>query len=128
MILALDTSTPICKVSLIDGDWRYDTEWDAGRGLAKGLLEFLQTTLESQKKTWGDISAIVAFRGPGSFTGLRIGLTVLNTLAYAQGLPIVGVAGVDWQRLGVSRLNSGDNDEIVLPEYGGEANITKPRK
>lgn len=128
MILLLDTSTPVCKLSLIDGDWRYDDEWEANRELAKGLLSYLQSHLEKNGKTWKDISGIVGFQGPGSFTGLRIGLTVLNTLANSEHIPIVGAVGGEWQTEGLSRLEEGENDQIVLPEYGSEANITKPRK
>lgn len=128
MILLLDTSTPTCRLSLVDGEWRFDTEWEAGRQLAKGLLGFLQTNLEAQGKSWEAISGIVVFQGPGSFTGLRIGITVLNSLAYAQSLPIVGATGDAWQTDGIDRLGHGENDRIVLPQYGGEANITTPRK
>ena len=128
MILLLDTSTPECRLSFIEGNWHYDATWESGRGLAKGLLEYLDTQLETQGKTWDDVTGLVAYKGPGSFTGLRISITVLNTLAYTNGLPIVGETGDDWQAKGVSRLEAGQNDEIVLPEYGGEANITQPRK
>jgi len=128
MILLLDTSTPTCKLSFIEGDWRYDDQWEAARELAKGLLGYLQTQLENNGKTWTDISGIVAFQGPGSFTGLRIGLTVLNTIANAQHIPIIGGVGENWQQEGLIRLEAGGDDKIVLPEYGGEAHITQPRK
>jgi len=128
MILLLDTSTPICKLSFIEGDWRHDDQWEAARELAKGLLGYLQTQLENNGKTWTDISGIVAFQGPGSFTGLRIGLTVLNTIANAQHIPIIGSVGENWQQEGLIRLEEGEDDKIVLPEYGGEAHITQPRK
>lgn len=128
MILLIDTSTPICRLSMIAGDWHYDTTWEAGRGLAKGLLGFLEQEISSQGKTWGDVTGLVAYKGPGSFTGLRIGITVFNTLAHANDWPIVGATGDDWQDTGLRRLELGENEEIVLPEYGGEANITKPRK
>lgn len=128
MILLIDTATPTCRVSMVDGEWRYDTMWEAGRGLAKGLLGFLEQEIEFQGKTWSDVTGLVAYKGPGSFTGLRIGITVFNTLAHANSWPIVGVTGDDWRQTGVKRLENGENDEIVLPEYGGEANITKPRK
>lgn len=128
MILLLDTSTPVCKLSFVDGDWRSDDEWEAHRELAKGLLGYIQAQLEKNGKTWTDISGIVGFQGPGSFTGLRIGLTVLNTLANAQRIPIVGASGESWQQDGLSRLKAGENDQIVLPEYGSEPNITQPRK
>jgi tRNA threonylcarbamoyladenosine biosynthesis protein TsaB len=128
MILLLDTSTPICKLSLIDGDWRYDNEWEANRELAKHLLEYLQDHLQRNAKTFSDITAIGVFEGPGSFTGLRIGLTVLNTIADAQNIPIVGARGDNWQDLTMQKLIEGKNEKIVLPFYGSEAHITKPRK
>lgn len=128
MIALLDTSTPTCKLSFTEGEWRYDTEWEAGRGLAKGLLSFLEAQLLSQQKSWNDVTGLVIYKGPGSFTGLRIGITVFNSLAYARAVPIVGATGDDWREVGMQRLQNGENDEIVLPEYGGEANITKPRK
>jgi tRNA threonylcarbamoyladenosine biosynthesis protein TsaB len=128
MILLLNTSTPICKLSLVDGDWRFDDQWEANRELAKGLLGYIQTNLEKNDKQWTDITGVVGFKGPGSFTGLRIGLTVMNTLATSESIPIIGATGEDWQQTGIRRILNGENDEIVLPEYGAEPNITTPRK
>lgn len=128
MILLLDTSTPFCKLTLIDGDWRYETEWEAHRELAKGLLGYLERELQGQKKSFADISSLGGFTGPGSFTGLRIGLTVLNTLADALAVSIVGEMGDGWQEKALLRLKHGENDRIVLPTYGSEAHITSPRK
>jgi len=128
MILLLDTSTPICKLTLVDGAWRYDDEWEANRELAKNLLRYIDEQLKKNDKRWQDISAIGAYRGPGSFTGLRIGLTVLNTLAGSEAIPIVGAAGTQWQQDALSALRAGKNDKVVLPLYGSEAHITKPRK
>jgi tRNA threonylcarbamoyladenosine biosynthesis protein TsaB len=128
MIILLDTSTPKCKVSFVDGDWRFDDEWESGRTLAKGLLGYMQDSLVKNDKSWTDITGIVAFKGPGSFTGLRIGLTVLNTLADSESIPIVGTTGDDWQAVGLIRLEKGENDELVMPEYGAPPHITTPRK
>lgn len=128
MILLLDTSTPVCKLSLVDHEWRHDDEWQADRLLAKGLLGYIHDQLERHGKTWDDLTGIGVFRGPGSFTGLRIGLTVLNTLADSQSIPIVGVKGEQWQSEAIGKLREGVNEKIVLPNYGAGANITKPRK
>lgn len=128
MILLLDTSTPVCKLTLVDKDRQYVEEWQADRQLAKNLLGYLRDQLEKNGKTWTDISGIGAFKGPGSFTGLRIGLTVLNTIAGAKEVPIVGTTGDDWEEVAKKRLASGENDKIVLPFYGSDAHITKPRK
>lgn len=128
MIILLDTSTPVCRLTLTDGDWRYDDEWQADRQLARGLLAYLRDQLAKNGKTFQDISGIGAFAGPGSFTGLRIGLTVLNTIADARGVPIVSATGDDWQTAALKRLANGESDKIALPDYGREARITKPRK
>lgn len=113
---------------MADGDTRAEVQWQADRTLAKGLLGYLQAQLAAHDKTWQDVRGIGVFKGPGSFTGLRIGLTVLNTTADALDVPIVGVTGERWQDTALERLAAGENDQIVLPEYGGDAHITKPRK
>jgi tRNA threonylcarbamoyladenosine biosynthesis protein TsaB len=106
----------------------HDREWLAERQLAHGLLGYLKETLAVYDVSWQDLQGIGVFEGPGSFTGLRIGMTVCNTLADSLGVPIVGARGDNWQQDCLNRLASGENDSIVLPFYGAEANITKPRK
>jgi tRNA threonylcarbamoyladenosine biosynthesis protein TsaB len=128
MIILLDTSTPVCKLTLVDADSRYEYEWQADRQLARGLLAYLYNALKDHDATWADITSIGVFKGPGSFTGLRIGITVANTLADTQSIQIVGSIGQAWQHDALKRLTAGENDRIVLPDYGGEAHITKPRK
>lgn len=128
MIISLDTSTPTCFIGIYDGTQWHQQEWDAGRKLAKELLTYLQEALAAHNGALTDLKGIIAYQGPGSFTGLRIGLTVLNTLASAEHIPIVGVTGEDWQQQGLARLGRNENDELVMPEYGGEPNITTPRK
>lgn len=128
MILLINTSSSTCKISLVKDSWRYDDEWDSGRELAKGLLSYLQEKLSQNNKSWKDISAIGVFEGPGSFTGLRIGLTVANTMADSLGVAIAGGRGNYWQDQVVSKIESGANEKIVLPFYDREVNITTPRK
>ena len=128
MIALLDTSTPTCRLTLVEGDERFVAEWQAERQLAKGLHAWLRDRLTEHGKAWADIEGIGAFRGPGSFTGLRIGLTVLNTLADSLSVPIVGEEGSEWQDRALERLRAGQNDRIVLPHYDRDANITTQRK
>lgn len=128
MILTLNTSTAVCKLSFIDGDWRFDNEWQADRTLARDLLSYLQKNLKDNNKIWSDITGIGVFEGPGSFTGLRIGITVMNTIADANHIPIVGGRGENWQNEILDKLNTGKNEKIVLPFYGSEAHITSPKK
>jgi tRNA threonylcarbamoyladenosine biosynthesis protein TsaB len=129
IILTIRTDKPEAEIGLYGDNEQlaYET-WQAHRELAETIHLKIRDLLESQGKAWKDIEGIVAFQGPGSFTGLRIGLTVANALAYAQGIPVVSTLGEGWIPEGVNRLLSGENDKIAMPEYGAEANITKPRK
>lgn len=128
MILLLDTATMECRLTLIDGEQRHDFNWQAERTLARHLLGYLEGKLHEVGREMSDLDGIGVRRGPGSFTGLRIGMAVLNTLADALEIPIVGAEGDDWQATALDRLRAGDNDQVVLPHYGGDAHITKPRK
>ncbi len=124
MILLLDTSTATCRLTIVDGDRWSQYDWEAGRSLARYLLKFLQ------EKT-GDlhhVTGIGVMKGPGSFTGLRIGLAVVNTLADSLDVPIVGATGEQWQGEALNRLREGENEHIVMPEYGSDVHITMPRK
>ncbi len=124
MIILLDTSTATCFLTVVDDEARQDFEWQAGRTLARGLLKFL----EEKTGDLRDISGIGVMKGPGSFTGLRIGLTVANTLADSLNIPIVGAMGEDWREMALGKLRAGESEKIVMPEYGTTAHITAPRK
>lgn len=128
MILLLDTSTPVCRVTLLDGETRAEYEWQADRTLAKNLLRYLSDALTETGHALSDLTGIGVMTGPGSFTGLRIGMAVANTLADALGVAVVGARGDSWQHEAIGRLQVGETDGVVLPYYGGEAHITKPRK
>ena len=128
MIVLWNSAEMTVQLTLIDGDKRTDYEWAAERNLACDMPAYLRDRLAENGASFADISGIGVFRGPGSFTGLRIGLAVLNTRAHEQRIPIVGVTGDAWREECLARLQNGRNDEIVLPEYGAEARITKPRK
>lgn len=128
MIILLDTSTGLCRLTFTEDTWIYSDEWQADRTLAKRLLAYLQEQLTKNHKTWDNITGIGVYRGPGSFTGLRIGLTVLNTLADTNKIPIVGAVGEEWQQQALGKLHAGQDEKIVLPFYGSDAHITKPRK
>jgi tRNA threonylcarbamoyladenosine biosynthesis protein TsaB len=77
---------------------------------------------------WQDLEGIVCFKGPGSFTGLRIGLSVANSSAYGLNIPIIGTKGADWQSQAIDKLLAGQSDRNVLPFYGAEPHVTKPKK
>lgn len=130
MLLGLRTDKPEAELFLcaVDGTVVGSLVWEAHRELARTLLEKIDTFLQAHTVTPAQLSGLFVYQGPGSFTGLRIGLTVANSLAYAQQLPIVGVSGEQWVTSGVQRLAQAENDTVVLPVYGADVRITSPKK
>lgn len=126
--MLFDSSAMEVRLVLVDGDAVHEFHWQAGRALARDMLAFLRDKLAAYGAAFGSIAGIGVKSGPGSYTGLRIGLSVLNTLAEAHKIPIVGATGDDWNAVCLARLRAGENDGIVMPFYGGEAHVTAPRK
>jgi tRNA threonylcarbamoyladenosine biosynthesis protein TsaB len=127
--LAIRTDSPEANILLIEQDKTVENlQWPAGRQLAEQLMGRVQELLKKRQLGWDDLEGVVVFRGPGSFTGLRIGMTVANAIAYAQNIPIIGEKGENWLERGLNRLSKKENDRQVLPHYGAPANITKPKK
>ncbi len=133
MILILRTGTEQNLLQLREPDTQkvgYEKIWPASRELSEELPGLIADSLSSLKLDYKDLTGIIGFKGPGSFTGLRIGITVINTIADQIKIPIVGISEGDGDliEVGLKRLEDGDNDQLIQPEYGGEANITTPRK
>lgn len=124
MKLYLQTADDWCRLWLDDKSF----EWQSGRELSRGLLQFLQQSLEGEGRAWSDLTGIVVFRGPGSYTSLRIGITVVNTLADSLQIPIVGADGDDWRQKGEKLLRQQTTSQIITPIYHQAAVITEPRK
>lgn len=110
MKLYLDTSNQVTILKLDNKTY----EWDSGRTLAKNILKYIHERLEENDADWEDITEIEFMVGPGSFTGLRIGACVVNTLADQLNIPLYN--------------HRGERISVAMPEYGREANISAPRK
>ena len=110
MNLYLDTSNFTVILRLDDTEYHADLS----RDMAEQLLSFIEEKLKENGQTWQDIDKITYFSGPGSFTGLRIGAAVVNTLAHELNVPLFD--------------HHGTAHDIILPDYGRPANISAPRK
>lgn len=129
LILTIRTDKPEAEIGLYEEDSQlaYET-WQAHRQLAETIHTKLSELLEGCNKSMYDVQGIVLYKGPGSFTGLRIGASVANALAYSLNAPIAGANGDTWQKDGTTRLLSNENDKIVTLEYGAPVHITKQKK
>lgn len=130
-IVTIRTDKPEAEVGIYNeaGAQLSYNVWHAHRELSKTLLGVIRDELAKQQAGFDAISSVLVFQGPGSFTGLRIGITVANALSYGLSVPIVGVSGEhEWLERGIRRIKDGENDTLVLPEYGAEAHITQQKR
>lgn len=97
IVLAIDTSGSGCSAAI------YDSGSDAilgrsgadiGRGHAERLMDFVDAALAAADRRIGDIDRIAVTIGPGSFTGIRVGVATARGLALALGKPAVGVSSL----------------------------------
>lgn len=127
--VGLRTDKPEAELHLLQGVVvRESLTWEANRQLAATIHHQIETLLGRQGLVWQDVEGLACYKGPGSFTGLRIGLTVANAMAYGLNVPVVSEAGDEWLVAGALRLAAGGDEGSAQPFYGGEANITAPRK
>ncbi len=129
LIITFRTDKPESELGLYEDQKQLDYEtWQAHRQLGTTIHRKLDELLKRNGKTLHDVQGLVCYQGPGSFTGLRIGLSVANALAYALNIPIVARQDRQWLERGIADLLAGKNDSLALPEYGSEAHITPPKK
>jgi tRNA threonylcarbamoyladenosine biosynthesis protein TsaB len=129
IILSIRTDKTASEVALFKDSKKIDEIiWEAHRTLVETIHLKIKELLDKNSLGWQDIQGVICFKGPGSFTGLRIGLTVANALAYGLNIPVISSDGQTWQTKAIKRLLKGENDTIVTPEYGASANITLPKK
>jgi tRNA threonylcarbamoyladenosine biosynthesis protein TsaB len=128
-ILSIRSDKPEAEIGLFDNEAKVAyLSWEAHRALADTIHLKIKELLDSKDLKLSDLGGIVVFQGPGSFTGLRIGISVANTLAYSLNIPVVSAMSEDWINLAIKRLVNGENEKIVTPEYGALPHITQQKK
>ena len=96
LVLALDTTTSSGSCAVARGPLVVCEQVnDAPKAHAEHLPGDLMSLLERAGIGLADIDAFAVAVGPGSFTGLRIGIATMQGLAFAEGRPLIGVSGFD---------------------------------
>ncbi len=96
LILSIETGTDICSVALANnGELMALRESDEGRDHAKKVALFVDELLKETGVQPDDIDAIAVGKGPGSYTGLRIGVSFAKGLCYALNIPLIAIGSLD---------------------------------
>lgn len=114
LALAIDTSTEVCSTALgRDGTFLAEDVFHAGRMHLEMLLTRVHGMLESQALAVGDLNIVIVGIGPGTFSGLRVGIATARGLSQAMQVPLIGAGSLDALAHGISKA---DNDaEYILP-------------
>ena len=96
LILCIETGTDICSVGLArNGELVSLRESDEGRDHAKKVAVFVDELLRETDVAPDELDAVAVGMGPGSYTGLRIGVSFAKGMCYALGIPLVAVGSLD---------------------------------
>ena len=129
MILALRTDSPETYIGLWqDGSEIDQLNWESGRELSIQLMSKIDQLMTKNNQDLATIDGIIVYQGPGSYTGLRIGISAVNAIGYGIGCPVVATTSDDWINQGIAELEQVASFSPVTPEYGGGVHTTKPRK
>ncbi|HCH55171.1 MAG TPA: tRNA (adenosine(37)-N6)-threonylcarbamoyltransferase complex dimerization subunit type 1 TsaB [Aeromonas sp.] len=118
-ILAVDTATEACSAALLVGDKLFSRWEEAPRDHTQKILPMVQAVLDEAGLSLAELDTIAFGRGPGSFTGVRIGISVAQGLAFGAGVPLIGISTLAAMAQGAHRL---DGAERVLTAIDARMN------
>ncbi len=110
-ILVMDTSGPVCGVAVMEEE-KVLCEFTAqNRNThSANLMPMAEAALQSAGKTIGEMDAIAAVTGPGSFTGVRIGVATAKGMAHGAGIPCIPVDALE-----ALSISAGGFDGVICP-------------
>lgn len=107
-LLAIDTSGPVCGVAvLVNGAIVYEASAVNKNTHSVNLLPMIDAAMQSASLAMADLTRIAVVSGPGSFTGVRIGVSTVKGLAHANNTPCVAVDALEAMTAGVGEFGAG---------------------
>ncbi|UCC16635.1 MAG: tRNA (adenosine(37)-N6)-threonylcarbamoyltransferase complex dimerization subunit type 1 TsaB [Dehalococcoidales bacterium] len=125
MQIAIDTSTDTAGLALVEnGRILAELTWNCGKNHTVQLLPNLNYLLEQNSLSLESADCIIVARGPGSYNGLRVGISTARGLAYSLGIPVVGISTLEaeaWQHAGnglpVCPILNAGREEVATALY-----------
>ena len=114
ILLHIETATDVCSVALSRGAEVIGLKEEAGgNNHAKHLLPFVDEVLKQGGCTVSDLNGVAVSIGPGSYTGLRIGVSTAKGIAYTAGIPVMAISTLESIAQGAKQLWRESNEEEV---------------
>ena len=120
IILNIETSTEVCSVSLAkDGETLFQKESNNGLNHSQLLTVFVEDLFRENNFDLTQLDAVAVSKGPGSYTGLRIGVSVAKGLCYGLNIPLIAIGSLDSMADHVASdvteyFNSGSDDKVLI--------------
>ncbi len=119
LILAIDTSQEVCSIGLgLGNEMLCEHHFHGKMSLLRRLLPNIEQMLDDSDRSVSDLDGIAVGLGPGSFTGLRVGITAAKSLAYVLSKPVVGVCTLDIMAKGAAPVGT----DLICPLIHARAN------
>lgn len=122
-ILALDTAGSLCAAALYDPQTQQvlaEVSHDIGKGHAELLLDYIAQCFEAAKISRSDVTRIAVNIGPGSFTGVRVGVSAARGFGLALSCPVIGISGFEALSREMQVLAPAQPVLIALSAYRGD--------
>jgi tRNA threonylcarbamoyladenosine biosynthesis protein TsaB len=118
-ILAIDTSTRFLSLGIYDDTKIYEYNLEVGSKLSSLLAVIIRKVLRALDLEAAELDYFACGLGPGSFTGLRVGLSMMKGLSWSLGKPLIGVPTLD-----ILAMNSGlYSDKLIIPVVDAKRNL-----
>ncbi len=119
-ILSIDTTANNTNISLKDKSNITSDINNNPRGQVSFLFPMIVKILDSKKLKFSNLDILLTATGPGSFTGIRVGLSAMQGISLATGIPIVGINNFDIYAHSLSKSNKDNNILVLLESFRKE--------
>jgi tRNA threonylcarbamoyl adenosine modification protein YeaZ len=121
LCLAIDTASDVAGIALFEnGDLLAETTWRTRQSHSRQLLPAIDWLLRHLDRGKGDLAALAVCIGPGSYAGMRVGLSTAKALAYALDLPLVGIGRLAADALPIAEVTRG---RVIAVQAAGRAEL-----
>ncbi len=116
LILCIETATETCSIALSqDGMCLKEHTLDAQMRHSSALTPMIKQLLSATAREMSDLTAVCVSDGPGSYTGLRVGVSTAKAICYAQNIPLIAISSLKSLAYGLSKEMLIDEGGLIIP-------------